>query len=143
MWRVPIAASISLLAGCGAGSPTLITRDGALAPCEAPHCVSSLASDQHFIEPIRYEGSRDSARNALVRLIADTEGASIVTQTPDYVHATFTSRMLEFIDDLEQVFPQNAKQVDVRAASRLGYYDFDANRKRVETLRAQFDALQP
>jgi uncharacterized protein (DUF1499 family) len=145
MWRTGIAVSISaLLGGCGLGTPALITRDGALAPCEAPHCVSSLSEEpKYHIEPIRYSGSRDSARNALLRLIADLPGAAIVTQTPDYVHATFTSKMLEFVDDLELTFPQSAKQVEVRSASRVGYYDFDVNRKRVESLRGQFEALQP
>ncbi|HUP91020.1 MAG TPA: DUF1499 domain-containing protein [Solimonas sp.] len=134
-----------LLAACGLGKPALITRDGQLAPCNLPHCVSSLmpADSNRYIEPIRYAGTRDAARNALVRVIRAMEGARIVTLTEDYVHVEFTSKIARFVDDLELVMLEGTRKAEVRSSSRVGVYDFDLNRERLEKIRAAFDALQP
>jgi uncharacterized protein (DUF1499 family) len=145
MWRTALAATTSAwVVGCGLGTPALITRDGALAPCDAPNCVSSQQpGTANFIEPIRYSGSRDAAHLALLKIVGTMEGAGIVSASPDYVHVEFTSKVMQYVDDLELVFPATQKLVQVRSASRIGYYDFHTNRKRVEELRERFDALQP
>lgn len=146
MSRAAVAVSISccaLLAGC-AGQPQLVSPDGQLAPCELPRCVSSLAPDpERHIEPIRYGGSRESAWLALQRIIAAMPGAKIVLQTEDYLHAEFTSPVMRYVDDVELQFPRREKLVHLRSSSRVGRYDFDANRERVEAIRAQFEAVQP
>jgi len=143
MWRTAIAALISgALAGCA--SPQLISSDGQLADCSLPRCVSSGATDpDRRVEPLRYEGSRESARLALLRIIGSMEGAKLVEQREDYIHAEFTTRVMRYVDDLELLFPRGERLVQLRSSSRLGYYDFDTNRERVEAIRAQFDAVQP
>ena len=60
--------------------------------------------------------------------------ASLVTATDDYLHAVCRTR-LGFTDDLECQLCRPAGVIHVRSASRLGYYDFGANRTRVEALR--------
>ena len=80
MSRTAVAASTSLAAlmliGC-AGRPELISADGMLGGCEQPRCVSSQSKDpDHYIEPIRYEGSREAARAALQRRDARSDPAS-------------------------------------------------------------------
>ena len=42
-----------------------------------------------------------------------------------------------FVDDVEFLFPKE-KIIHVRSASRIGYSDFGANRRRVEHLRELF-----
>jgi uncharacterized protein (DUF1499 family) len=68
--------------------------------------------------------------------------ARIIESDPLYIHAIFTSRLFGFVDDLELqvVAPQGI--VHVRSASRVGHWDWGANRRRVETLRRQFDSLK-
>lgn len=133
-----------LLSACGLGTPRLITDSGRLADCDWARCVSSSASKPSTqVAPIRYEGSRDAAREALVRIIGAMEGARIVTQTPDYLHAEFTTPLARFVDDLELLFPEGRREVEVRSSARLGVYDFDFNRERVEEIRARFEELQP
>ena len=147
MSRAAIAASISLcalLVGCAGPRPQLASVDGELAPCKASRCVSSLAREPEYrVEPIRYEGSRESARLALLRIVGEMQGAKIVLQTEDYLHVEFTSSVLRNIDDLELQFPRRGQLVQVRSSSRVGYYDFDGNRERVEQIRAAFEAVQP
>lgn len=147
MSRAAIAASISLcflLSACAFGKPQLASVDGELAPCERPRCVSSLAPDEaHKVAPIQYEGTRESARLALLRIVTAMPGARIVLQTEDYVHVEFTSSVMRTRDDLELQFPRRGQLVHLRSASRVGYYDFDTNRERVEAIRAEFEAMQP
>jgi uncharacterized protein (DUF1499 family) len=147
MSRTAAAASISLavlLSACGMGKPQLASADGELAPCSASRCVSSLSRDPDYrVEPIAYEGSRESARLALLRIITAMPGVKIVLQTEDYIHAEFTSPVMRYRDDLELQFPRRGQVVHVRSSSRVGYYDFDGNRERVEQIRAEFNAVQP
>ncbi|MDM4770383.1 DUF1499 domain-containing protein [Solimonas sp. SE-A11] len=146
MSRTVVAASISLcvlLSACG-GKPQLASVDGELAPCQAARCVSSLSRDPDYrIEPIAYEGSRESARLALLRIITAMPGTRIALQTEDYIHVEFTSPVMRYRDDLELQFPRRDPVVHVRSSSRAGYYDFDNNRERVEQIRAEFNAVQP
>ena len=45
----------------------------------------------------------------------------------------------ETIDDVEFYFPPDERIIHVRSESRTGYYDFGANRRRVERLRNELE----
>lgn len=129
------------LAACGMGTASLRAPGGELAPCARDHCVSSQEpGTKYFVEPLRYSGSREQARETLQRIVDGMPGADIQTASPDYLHATFTSRFMRYVDDLELLFPEAGGLVQVRSSSRLGHSDFGVNRARVEALRTRFDA---
>jgi uncharacterized protein (DUF1499 family) len=127
-----------------AGSPpaALGVRDGHLAPCPAsPNCVSSQAADaDHRIAPIAYTGDGGAALAKLARVIAAQAGTTIVAQHDGYLYATFQTPLMGYVDDVEFVVDPARSVIHVRSASRLGYRDFGVNRKRIETLRANFEA---
>ncbi len=132
-----------LLAGCSAPMPKgLGVHHGRLQPCpSSPNCVCSQDRDKtHAIAPFAYTGSRQAAMSRLARAITSMYGAKIVQQTPDYLHAEYTTRWMRFVDDVEFYAPADAKLIQVRSASRVGYSDFGVNRKRVEAIRRRFDA---
>ncbi len=112
---------------------------GRLTGCPAkPNCVSSQAADnEHAIAPFRYHGEKKDAFNRLKKIIASFERMTIVAENDRYLHIECTSSIMRFIDDLEFSFLEE-KEIHVRSASRIGYYDFGANRKRVEKLRKLF-----
>jgi uncharacterized protein (DUF1499 family) len=98
--------------------------------------VSSQAdpSDaEHSIQPIR--GTIEDVR----RGVLSTPRTTIVTETPQYLHVEFRTRLLRFVDDVEFFFDGTA--VQVRSSSRLGRSDFGVNRRRVEALRARVERL--
>lgn len=104
-----------------------------------PNCVSSQATDPaRHVEPLRYTGSLSNVRERLVAIIAAMGQSRIVTLEEEYIHATFTSRLLRFSDDVEFHFDDSAKFIHVRSASHVGHYDFGVNRRRVEQIRARF-----
>jgi uncharacterized protein (DUF1499 family) len=117
---------------------TLGVRDGRLASCpESPNCVSSDASQAgHRVEPFELlddaAGGFEAARDALLA----TPGTTLVSETADYLHVECASRVLGFVDDLELHLRADAGIIAVRSASRLGYSDLGANRRRVEALRS-------
>ena len=138
-----VVAVLALTTGCSGGRPpsSLGVTAGRLAPCPgSPNCVSSeAAAAEQRVEPLRYDGDAAQARARLLDVLNGMDRARIVQSTDDYVHVEFRSAVFGFVDDVEFYFsPPGTLQV--RSASRTGYYDFGVNRERVETLRARFAA---
>ena len=133
---------LPLLSGCSVPPPQNIgVVDNHLHPCpQTPNCVSSeaAASDaEHVIAPLRYAGSAEQARARLEQLLGSQPRVRLVTATPTYLHAEFTTRLLRFVDDVEFLFVTPGR-IEVRSASRVGRSDMGVNRERVEALRRQF-----
>ncbi|MBA3313734.1 MAG: DUF1499 domain-containing protein [Planctomycetota bacterium] len=118
--------------------------DGRLAACpRSPNCVRSCspASDGvHHIEPLRFTDPPSDAWRRLIDILKRQPRTTIVTAEDSYVHAEFTTPVLRFIDDGEFLLDAPAGVIHVRSASRLGRTDFGTNRKRIEALRATFEA---
>ncbi len=113
--------------------------EGRLAACPAsPNCVCSepeAAEDsKHSIESIRLETGGNSMEWAAVVEVVRQMGGRIESDSGSYLHATFVSRIFRFVDDLE--LRADGESLHVRSASRVGYSDLGANRKRVGLLRS-------
>lgn len=92
------------------------------------------------IAPLAMHGTGPQTLARLAKLVAATPGAQVVQQTPDYLYARYSSRLMKYTDDVEFWFDPAAGAVQVRSASRLGRKDFGANRQRVQALRAALAA---
>ena len=90
-------------------------------------------------EPLRYTGNKDAAYQKLVTLIASQQRARIVVKEANYLRAEFKSAILRFVDDVEFLFSADQPVIDVRSASRVGYYDFGVNRRRIEYIRNRWN----
>jgi len=112
-------------------------QHGEFGPCSGPpRCVSSQAEDpERKVKPLRYAGSAEAAREKLVAHIREQRRTEIVTNSDCYVHATYTTAIMRYTDDVELWFCNDPGKVAVRSSSRIGYYDFGTNRERVEALR--------
>jgi uncharacterized protein (DUF1499 family) len=112
-------------------------RDGRLAPCpDSPNCVSSDAADEkHHIDAFRLAVAPDQAWSELEAVLRDTRRVTIAQLSADYLHAEFKSAVFGFVDDVEFHLRPRENLIAVRSASRIGYYDFGANRSRIEDLR--------
>ncbi|WP_298918981.1 DUF1499 domain-containing protein [uncultured Algimonas sp.] len=106
--------------------------DGRLAPLpDKPNGVGSEAGtdDGKRVDPLRTD------KPGLKAAVTKT-GGTITSETDDYLSATYTSRLMRFVDDVE--FRRDGDLWQVRSASRVGHSDMGANRKRVAAIR---DAL--
>jgi uncharacterized protein (DUF1499 family) len=138
-----ILASFLLVTGCSGKMTTLGVESGQLTSCPtSPNCVNSQAKDdEHFIEPIVSTKTQSQTKERLVSILNDTKNAEIKIIQNDYLRAEFTSSVFRFVDDVEFYFPQTTSNdliIHVRSASRVGYFDFGVNRKRIEEIRNQF-----
>jgi apolipoprotein D and lipocalin family protein len=104
-----------------------------------PNCVSSIDGDRkHFVEPLRFRGSVEEAQNRLLELLSTLKRTRVVTVEKNYIHAESVSAIFRFVDDVEFSFDDRQKVIQVKSASRVGYYDLGANRRRVEKIRNLF-----
>jgi uncharacterized protein (DUF1499 family) len=101
-------------------------QNGALAPCPAPaHCARAnwpVADPQAALE-------------ALAPVLAATPRTDVVEQTDGYLHATATSALFGFVDDLELYADQAHGVLQARSVSRLGDSDLGVNAKRLAQLQ--------
>ena len=139
------ALILFIVNGCSGKRPDEIgVGPSGLRNCpKSPNCVSSKAKDkQHAIEPFRLKGDPKESWPLIQDEIASMAGWVIVTATANYIHAECKSRTFRFIDDLELYFNLSNGIISIRSASRTGYSDFGANRRRVELLRSKLRAKQ-
>lgn len=130
-------ASASLFSFAGERPTNLGVTDGQLAPCPAtPNCVSSQATDDHQIAPLRYTGDGTKALTQVKQAIAALPGSEIMAESDDYLYAEFTSKLMGFVDDVEFYLDDAAGVIHVRSASRLGESDLGVNSKRIAAIRA-------
>ncbi len=112
--------------------------DRRLPPCpDSPNCVSSDADDSaHYIAPIATGAEPERAWQALIGQLRSDRSYTIVEQHADYLRLEARTRWLRFVDDVEFVLRPDSREIAMRSASRLGYSDLGANRRRLEDLRS-------
>lgn len=137
-WLLVLFALIALSAvisrGLSATSKprTPLGSDAGLSPCpSSPNCVSSLATDDKAIDPLPLKTMDDWAT------LLSAMGAKVITKSERYLHATFTTPLMGYVDDLELWQDAAPSVTHVKSTSRLGHSDLGANRKRVEAIRAK------
>lgn len=100
-------------------------HQGALSPCGSPaHCARanwSVADPQ-------------AALAALVPVVVATPRTTVVEQRDGYVHATASSALFGFVDDLELYADPEHGLVQARSVSRLGDSDLGVNAHRLAEL---------
>ena len=135
---LPVAAMVAM--GCSSGQKTGVVN-GRLLPCPgSPNCVSSQSPDgSHKMNPIKYNEPVTKAMEKLEAVLSREKRVKIITSEPDYIHAVFSSNFFRFKDDVEFYADDSNKVIHFRSASRLGYSDFGANRKRMEKIKNAFN----
>ena len=129
-----LLALLPFLTACAGEPPQNIgAREGRLSPCpESPNCVASFeSSEEHSIAAL------DATLDQIQQVVLALDEANIVEQSNNYMYVEFTSRLMRYVDDVEFLYDSASNQTHVRSASRLGYSDLGANRKRIEAIRAQ------
>ena len=123
----PAGAQASLFHLEGPVPLDLGVQDGSLAPCpSSAHCARANWS---VADP-------GTALVSLSHLLGELEGLVILEQTASYIHATATSRLFGFVDDLELYADQAGGRLQARSISRLGDSDLGVNGRRLDQLAA-------
>jgi uncharacterized protein (DUF1499 family) len=110
--------------------PELGVHNGALAPCPSPaHCARA---NWKVADPA-------AALHMLTTAVAATPRTTVVERGDRYLHATASSRLFGFVDDLELYADLDHGVVQARSVSRLGDSDLGVNARRLSALQ---DALK-
>jgi uncharacterized protein (DUF1499 family) len=127
-----------LLTACVSGPKVSGVSEGYLKPCPpTPNCVGTLESGDQRVEPLILAVKPEQAVEDLARALGALPRVKIAEQDDRYLRAEFTSLLMRFVDDVEFHVQKNGN-LAVRSASRVGYSDLGANRRRVEELRVLF-----
>ena len=137
-----VLLALVVLGSCAA--PELgLGAGGRLGPCPAsPNCVCSESGGERGARIAPLEIPSDVAPEGAFEVLAEVVGAraEVTERSEGYLRAVFRTRLFRFRDDFEARLDAAEGQIHVRSASRLGYSDLGANRKRVEALRAAWSA---
>lgn len=137
-WIGSIAALV--LSSCYEPPPTnLGVNEGMLRPCPPTwNCVWSQTYDTTFSAPaFVYRTSLEDAREELLEVLKSMDRCKVVTAESNYIHAEVRSEWLNIVDDLEFYLKPTQNVIDFRSSSRIGYYDKQMNRKRIEWIRRE------
>ena len=77
----------------------------------------------------------EKAFNELIQILENTPRLKIIENEKSYIHALATSRIMNFIDDIEIKNINQDNILQVKSSSRTGIYDLGVNKRRVQTLR--------
>jgi uncharacterized protein (DUF1499 family) len=140
--------ALALIIGLALVALSLVSRkqpktgliDGRLKACpDTPNCVCSEdAGKASFVKPLTFSDTPERAWRDLEEVVGEI-GGKIEKEENGYLWATFTTKLFRFVDDVELRINAKNGVIHIRSASRVGYSDMGANRKRIENLR---DKLQ-
>jgi len=121
-------------------TPSVGMVGGRLRPCsDRPNCVCSEYDDlPSYVKPLEISASAKSDWEQARRIVCEM-GGKIVFEENSYLWATFSTRIFQFVDDLELRMDQENGIIHVRSGSRVGYSDMGVNKRRIEVLRSKFN----
>jgi uncharacterized protein (DUF1499 family) len=143
-YKTLLVAGVALMTignAAAADSKLGLTTDNKLTPCpSSPNCVSSDMTDSHSIAALDLAGDANEAWQALLAYLETQPRVTIKVSESSYLRAEFRTRLLRFVDDVEFHLRVDENQIAMRSASRLGYSDLGANRRRLESVRQALSA---
>jgi uncharacterized protein (DUF1499 family) len=84
--------------------------------------------------PLQFKGDCDQVIGQVETLIRQLPRVRVVERRENYLHTTFTSLVFRFVDDVEFYADSQSQLLHFRSASRVGYSDLGANRKRMDRI---------
>jgi uncharacterized protein (DUF1499 family) len=122
-----LALSLALFHLVGPVPPDLGVRGGSLSACpSSAHCARV---EWAVTDP---EAALASLRTALLAM----PRSQLVEQSGSYLHATVSSALFGFVDDVELYADRALGRLQARSVSRLGDSDLGVNARRLSALEA-------
>lgn len=107
---------------------------------DKPNCVSSFETRKDFkISALQnVQGPWDQVKSQITKVLK-TMGSNQIHETKDnYLHVVFTTKIMRYKDDVYFWWNPETKELNFKSESRTGYWDMNANRKRLNTIIAKW-----
>ncbi|MBT0664125.1 DUF1499 domain-containing protein [Geobacter pelophilus] len=119
-------------------STVMAVPEPPLPSCPAsPNCVSSQATDSHFIAPLALTGPPEAVMARLKEILGQRTDTKIIAADSTTIRVEFRT-FLGFVDDGLFILDGPNSLIHWRSAARTGYWDLGKNRRRLEEIRQQF-----
>ncbi len=115
-----------------------------LKPCpDSPNCVSTQSTQAAKKRtPLSFSGDPAEALKRLQELVMAMPRTKRLTAQDNYLHFTFKTWPIPFIDDVEFLLDAEAKVIHYRSASRVGYSDIGVNSRRMAKIAKRWNSTQ-
>lgn len=123
---------LSLLPMTLPATPNKQLIQGKLAPC--PHSPNCISTETNTIKPVSIAEFTPQEAWSILRASLVQLGGKIEKEQSTYMWASFQTTVLKFTDDVEARLDAHSQMIHLRSASRIGFYDFNTNRQRLEKL---------
>ena len=108
----------------------------------SPNCVCTIDTNaKKKMKPLSFSGSVEEAKTELKKMLDSMKRTTLLEEREDYLHFKFKTFWGGFNDDVELYLDENAKEIHFRSASRVGYSDLGANRRRMEKIGKRWRKL--
>ena len=125
LFRLTAPFILGLLHLIGPVPADLGVHRGQLSPCPSPaHCARQVWSVQNPTQALQ----------GLADQLSQAPRTAVVERSDTYLHATCSSRLFGFVDDLELYADPEQRQLQARSVSRLGDSDLGMNARRLQDL---------
>lgn len=106
----------------------------------SPNAVSSqVKNDDRYVAPLKFIKDLHTSKEKILRVIKANDRMEIMAETSHYIHVVFTSKLMQFKDDVEFYFDEEDQVIHFRSASRIGYSDMGANLARYEMIKNEYE----
>jgi len=103
------------------------------------NCVSTQTTmGKKKVIPLPFKENLTNSRAEILNIIKSFPNTNIIEMKDDYLYVVFTSSTMKYNDDVEFYFDINDKVIHFRSASRGGYSDMGANRKRYNIIKNMY-----
>lgn len=108
----------------------------------SPNCVSTKAQKKRKkMDTLKYYLSDEAARTKLKILVEGMPRVELLKEEGDLLHYEFTTKLGKFADDVEFFIDQDNKEIHFRSASRVGWSDMGANKRRMKKVLKTWKAM--
>jgi uncharacterized protein (DUF1499 family) len=123
-----------------AGVENIGTTEDKLTPCpDSPNCVSTQSEGKrHAMKPLPFLQTREASRDKILGILKDMKRTKMIKLTEFYIHVECRTALFRFVDDVEFFLDETTRGIHFRSASRVGYYDFGMNRRRMKRISEKY-----
>ena len=108
----------------------------------SPNCVCTIDSHpKKYMAPLSFSTTAAEAQEAMKKMILSRPRTRLLDERACYLHFEFKTFWGGFKDDVEFYFEEENKQIHFRSASRVGYSDLGANRRRMNSIGKRWKGL--
>jgi uncharacterized protein (DUF1499 family) len=107
---------------------------------DKPNCVSSFETRKDFtISSLKnVNGSWDEIKSQILSILKSMGSNQIHESEKNYLHVIFTTKLMRYKDDVYFWWNPETKELHFKSESRTGYWDMNANRKRLNSFIAKW-----